>query len=272
LQIRLAENFAENNQKRNNRMPEKYDVVIVTRGEWTLPYAIRAARRIIPINNLILVTTSNFLDEAKKLGNICIGFDESNVGKARAEGLKHVETSLYVSVDSDVQVTPQWFRWCSRTIQQPDVAACNGWERTMGKYDPIVKEKIIRKGGSRFCGLGNTFLKTYIIKKVGMPCIKADEDRILRDRIEALGYKWISNVDVVCHHIKNDVDMWKSYARFARLEKRIDKIERVALRIPYNLTFGIAKRPFMENLYIVSVELSLLYGKLLGAVDRIFHF
>jgi len=253
-------------------MPEKYDVVIVTRGEWTLPYAIRAARRIIPINNLILVANSDFLDKAKELGDICISFDEPNVGKARAEGLKHVETPVYISVDSDVQVTPEWFRWCSKIIKKPYVAACQGWERTMGKYDPIVKEKIIRKRKSRFCGLGNTFLKTDIIREAGMPTIGADEDVILRDRIEALGYKWVSNVDVVCHHLKNDVDLWKSYAHFARLEKRIDKIERVALRIPYNLTFGMAKRSFMENLYIVSVELSLLYGKLLGAVDRIFHF
>jgi hypothetical protein len=253
-------------------MSEKYDVVIVTRGEWTLPYAIRAARRIIPINNLILVTTGNFLNEAKKLGNICVGFDEPNIGKARAEGLTHVKTLVYIGIDSDVQVTPEWFRWCSKTILQSDVAACQGWERTMGKYDPIVKEKIIRKRKNRFCGLGNTFLKTDIVKKVGMPTIGADEDVFLRDRIEALGYRWVSNVDVICHHIKNDVDLWKSYARFARLEKKIDKVERVALRIPYHLTFGMAQRAFMENLYITSVQLSLLYGKLLGVIDKIFHF
>jgi hypothetical protein len=244
-------------------------VVIVTRGEWTLPYAIRSARRIIPINNLILVANSNFLDKAKELGDICVSFDEPSIGKRRAEGLKHVDTPIYISIDSDVQVTLEWFRWCSKIIQKSDVAACQGWARAMGKYDPIVKEKIIRKRGGQICGLAETFLKTDIVRKVGMPTIGADEDVFLRNRIEALGYKWVSSVDVICYHIRNDVDLWRSYAYFARLEKRIDKTERVILRIPYNLTFGMAKRSFMENLYIVGIELSLLYGKLLGTFDRI---
>lgn len=113
-----------------NLVTEKLDVVIPTKGEWTLPYCTRSARHSIPIRNLILVVPSFFKEEAEKYGATVVVFDEKNVGKARNEGLKLVETPIYVSIDADVQVTPEWFKWCWQTIQQPDVAACQGYAKT----------------------------------------------------------------------------------------------------------------------------------------------
>ena len=248
----------------------KYDVMTITRGEWTLPYAISSVHKVIPINNLIIGATSDCLERIKNFATIIFPFDESNIGKARAEAMKYVETPVFINVDSDVQVTPEWFEWCSKTIQEPKVAACHGFERTMGKYDPKVKERIYRSRGKGPVGFGSTFLKTSVIKKVGIPTDGGDDDVKLMHRISDAGYEWVSNINVVCHHIKNDVDCWKSYARFASWERRLkasskaDRIERVLLRIPYSLTAGMRKRPFMENMYIVGVQVSLLYGKFLG--------
>jgi len=151
----------------NMMLPHEIDVVIPTKGEWTLPHSIKSMRKSIPNNRLILVTTNNFQKQAEKLADVVVVFNEKNVGKARNEGLKYVETPVYASIDSDVQVTPKWFKWCIKTIQKSDVAACQGYAKTMGKNHGAIQEKWIREKGEpekRFCCLGNTMLKTQIIR------------------------------------------------------------------------------------------------------------
>nr|MDO8134129.1 glycosyltransferase [Candidatus Njordarchaeum guaymaensis] len=246
-------------------MTEKLDVVIPTKGEWTLPYCTRSARHSIPIRNLILVVPSFFKEEAEKYGATVVVFDEKNVGKARNEGLKLVETPIYVSIDADVQVTPEWFKWCWQTIQQPDVAACQGYAKTQAKYYVPIQMEYIRQGGKYgegFCCLGNTLLKTEIVRKVGMPLIPVEEDWELRLRIEKAGYKWISNLDIACPHLKTDLDVWKHAVWWGKMGGGVD-IARSFARIPYYLTFGMRSRPAGQNLFLIGQNLSLLYGRFL---------
>lgn len=244
------------------------DVVIPTKGEWTLPYCVRSMRKSIPNNRLILVTTKKFEKKAEKLADLVVVFNEKNVGKARNEGLKLVETPFYASIDSDVQVTPEWFNWCNKTIQKSDVAACQGYAKTMGKNHGVIQEKWIReKGepGKRFCCLGNTILKTQIIRQVGMPLVRVEEDWQLRWRVEASGYKWVSNINVICPHLKTDVDAWKHAVWWGQMGGSV-KVTRCLARIPYYLTFGMFQRSIKQNLFLISFQAHLLYGRFKGCI------
>lgn len=245
------------------------DVVIPTKGEWTLSYCIKAVRRYIPNSHIILVTTPSFRVVADKLGDVTRILDEKNVGKARAEGLKAVESDVYASVDSDVLVTHEWFKWCIKTIKRPDIAACEGYAKTMGKLHGAIQEKWIRNGNpsERFCCLGNTILKTEIVRQAGMPLVSVEEDWQLRRRIEKLGYEWISNVDIKCPHLKTDVDAWKHAVWWGMMGGSV-KVSRCIARIPYYLTFGNLERPLNQNLFLTTFQLSLLYGKFKGSVFK----
>lgn len=245
----------------------KVDVVIPTKGEWTLPYCIKAVRKNVDVNNLILVATSECYSTVKKLADVCLVFDEKNVGKARAVGLGCVETPMYASVDSDVLVTREWFDWCTRTLQSDDaIAACQGYARHIGKYYSILQSAWIKdkggKYGKGFCCLGNTLLKTEIIRKIGIPPIAVEEDWQLRLKVEESGFKWISNLNIVCPHLKTDVDVWKHAVWWGRMGGDVS-LKRCLARIPYYLTFGLRQRSLKQNLFLVGLQLHLIYGKAL---------
>jgi cellulose synthase/poly-beta-1,6-N-acetylglucosamine synthase-like glycosyltransferase len=242
------------------------DVVIPTRNEWTLQHCIKALKRSVPINNLILVAPSYCREQLEKYDATIVVFDEKNVGKARSEGLKLVETPLYASVDSDVLVTPEWFKWCMKTIKKTDVAACQGYAKTESKYYAQLQIDYIKRGGKHdrgFCCLGNTLLKTEVIHEVGMPEVRVEEDWILRLKVEEAGYKWISNLDLVCQHLKTDVDVWKHAVWWGKMGGDVP-VRRCLARIPYHLTFGMAERTIPENLFLVGLQIHLLYGKFRG--------
>jgi hypothetical protein len=249
----------------------KVDVVIPTKGEWTLPYCIKAVRKNIDVNNLILVTTSKCYSTVKNLADVCVFFDEKNVGKARAVGLDYVETPMYASIDSDVLVTREWFDWCAKTIQSDDrIVACQGYAKHIGKYYPALQLQWIKdkggKYGKGFCCLGNTLLKTDIIRKIGIPPISVEEDWQLRLKVEGAGYRWISNIDIICPHIKNDIDVWKHAVWWGKMGGDVS-LDRCFARIPYYLTFGLRQRSLKQNLFLVGLQLHLIYGKVLGGLN-----
>jgi hypothetical protein len=244
---------------------EKIDVVIPTRGEWTLPYCVSAARKSIPVNRLIFVCPNNSFAKALTLSeapDICVVFDEANVGRARAEGLKRVETPVFASIDSDVMVTPEWFKWCSEALKPSDVAATQGFAKTQGRYYPKLQEDYIRKGGKYgrgFCCLGNVLLKTDVIRKLSMPEVRVEEDWQLRLKVEKAGYKWAANLDIICPHIKSDMDVWRHAVWWGRMGGEVNAL-RCLERIPYYLSFGLKQRPLGQNLFLVGLNLHLLYG------------
>ena len=247
-------------------MKLKVDVVIPTKGEWTLPYCVKAIRKNVDVNNLILVATSECYSAVKKLADVCLVFDEKNVGKARSLGLTCVETPMYASVDSDVLVTSEWFNWCTTTIQSDgNVVACQGYAKQMGKHYSVLQLRWINdkggKYGKGFCCLGNTMLKTDIIRQIGIPEIPVEEDWQLRLKVEEAGYNWITNINVVCPHLKNDVDVWKHAVWWGKMGGAVS-LGRCLVRIPYYLTFGLRQRNLKQNLFLVGLQLHLIYGKI----------
>lgn len=244
---------------------EAVDVVIATKGEWTLPYCVKSVREAMKINQLIIVAPTKVVENVANLATIVIPFDERNVGKARAEGLKFVETPKYASIDSDVLVTREWFNWCTKTIRTDGVAACQGYAKPVGKYYPVIQEKWIRNEGGMygkgFCDLGNTMLNTEIIQNIGIPLLAVGEDWALRLKLERAGYKWVSNIDLACQHLKTDVDVWHRAAWWGSISENVDLL--LALkRISIYLTVGMRQRPIRENLFLVGEQLSTILGKL----------
>jgi hypothetical protein len=245
------------------------DVVIPTKGEWTLPYCVNAVRKNVDVNNLILVAAGKCYSTVKDFADVCVLFDEKNVGRARALGLRHVETPVYASIDSDVLVTREWFDWCVKTIRDDQVAACQGYAKPLGEYGELQLRYIIDKGGKYgkgFCCLGNTMLKTDVVRKIGMPEIPVEEDWQLRLKVEEAGFKWISNINITCSHLKTDVDVWKHAVWWGKMGGDVS-LKRCLARIPYYLTFGLRQRSLKQNLFLVGLQLHLIYGKALGELN-----
>lgn len=248
----------------------KIDVVIPSKGEWTLRYCLASVIKNVPLNKLIMVRPSKIsIAEAswpglESMPHEVIFFDQKNIGAARAIGLKSVETEYYASMDSDVIVSKKWFDWCSETIQRKEVGACQGYARSAAKiFTPMNIAAIKRVGGTGFSCLGNTMLNTEIAKKVGIPEVPYGEDWRFRERMEKMNYKWISNLDIQCQHLRSDVDIWKHFIWWGQVDGVLT-VPTILRHIGWYATIGPLKEPLRYNLFNIAQELFLLYGKLKG--------
>jgi hypothetical protein len=246
----------------------KIDVVLPSKGEWTLRYCLGSLRKNVSINKLILVRPSivNSPNASWKglesIPNEVIFFDQKNIGAARAMGLKSVETEYCASIDSDVIVNKKWFEWCSKTIQQERIGACQGYARAVAKiFTPMNIAAIKSAGGTKFSCLGNTMLNTEIAKKVGIPEVPYGEDWRFRSKMERMGYKWISNLDIQCQHLKTDIDVWKHFIWWGKVDG-VTTIPMILRHLGWYATVGMLEEPLEYNLFSIAKELFLLYGKL----------
>jgi hypothetical protein len=168
------------------------------------------------VNKTILVCPSNVVGSLGDVGDVKLVLgDGSNVGRARAQGLEYVSTPYYASVDSDVIVNRKWFDWCMKTIRMKDVAACQGFLSSVGRHTDRMLRRSLKH--EDYADLGNTILKTDIVRAVRMPEAEYGEDRELRRRIQSREYKWVINARIVCEHLRNDLDTWRHAARWAAL-------------------------------------------------------
>jgi hypothetical protein len=246
----------------------KIDVVIPSKGEWTLRYCLASVRKNVPINKLILVRPSkiNSPDASwqgiESMPNEIIFFDQKNIGAARAMGLESVKTEYYASIDSDVVVNKKWFDWCSRTIQLEGVGACQGYAQASAKiFTPMNIAAIKHAGGTGFSCLGNTMLNTEIARKVGIPEVPYGEDWRFRSKMESMGYKWVSNLDIQCQHLKSDLDIWKHFIWWGQVDGVL-KVTTILRHLGWYSTIGMLTEPLRYNLFNIAQELFLLYGKL----------
>ncbi len=86
-------------------MNNKTDVVIVTLLRKTLPIVIKRINKIIPDNNIILITDKNH-----------------NIGDLRNIGLKKVTSDVCAFVDDDVLITKEWFNKCQQVLEEGSIA------------------------------------------------------------------------------------------------------------------------------------------------------
>ena len=207
-------------------MPRKVDVVIPVKNESEkLRFCCESVLKHIPVNNLIIVVSPSkdrTLQVAEHFGDIVFTDENNGIGHARALGLEKVETEFYASIDADIIIPGNWYSVCSDSIKKERVAACQGYDRPIGKN--YVKWDQILLGENR-CTLGNTMLRTDVIREVGMPTRSWLEDYFLRDRLEFRGYKWVTRFEVVSTHWVTDIDMIRHYgARGGQQRTRLSNI------------------------------------------------
>ena len=201
-------------------MTANVDVVIPVRNEsFKFRLCCESVLKHVPVNNLIIVVPSHnneTLDIARKYGDKVIADQNKGVGHARSLGLKEVETEYYVSLDADTIIPEKWYSTCAETMRKAHVAACQGYDRPIGQNYAKWLQILV---GERHCSLGNTMLRTDIVRKVGMPTERWLEDYVLRDRMTSSGYEWITLFDLVVTHWVSDVDVFRHYVRFGSQQK-----------------------------------------------------
>lgn len=205
---------------------EPIDVVVPVRSAEGSEYeklltCCQAIRRRVPVNRLIMPSAnvnSKTRRRISELADIPL-FDETAIGAGlcRNLGLKEVETEFYASIDADTAVRSEWYPWCIHAIQEPSVAACQGYSRPLSRLlDQFVQLEALNPG--TYADLGNTMLRTEVVRDIGMPTERMLEDHILHDRIVRDGFKWIVNRDLSSDHLLNELDVfWHRYwyGRFA---------------------------------------------------------
>jgi len=192
----------------------KIDAVIAVKNEaFKLGYCCKELRKKVPISNLIIVvgkSEDKTLETANKYADILIEENNKGLGYARNQGLKEVKTEYYASIDSDVILSKEWYYWCKNTIKKPSVAACEGYPKPQGTY----YSRFQYLGRKTYCSLGNTMLKTNVIREVGIPLGGWGEDHVLKERLEAKGYEWIVSFDLISQHLVTDLEMLRHIVNF----------------------------------------------------------
>lgn len=250
----------------------KIDAVVAVKNEaFKLQICCRELLKKVPINNLIIVvgeSKDNTLEIANKYADIVVEDENKGIGYARSLGLEKVETEYYASIDSDVIISKDWYSWCRNTIQKPRVAACEGYPRPLGARYAKCQRLDLKHP---YCSLGNTMLKTHVIREVGMPLVAFGEDHVLKERLESRGYNWMVNFDLLSIHLVNDLDMLRHYIKFGVSLGRHQNISywNLAKSIHWSVKdFAIEANNFGLNLstYVLLLRLigkfSILYGKL----------
>ncbi len=103
-----------------------------------------------------------------------------------------------------------------------------------------------------------------------MPSLQVEEDWELRNRIEALGYKWSINFRIWVPHLKSDVDVLRRSIRWGRMNGRMKKPINFLLyirRFGYHYVLGLFTLD-QKHLWLAVNNAALLYGNVLGRLDK----
>jgi glycosyl transferase family 2 len=253
---------------------EPVDVVVPVRSAEGSEYrklliCCRAIRSRIPVNQLIVPSASSRAKTKQRISELADipVFDEDAVGAGpcRNLGLKKVQTEFYASIDADTAVREEWYPWCIRTIRDPNVAACQGYSRPLSRLlDRFVTMEALDK--STYADLGNTMLRTDVVKALGMPTAPMLEDHMLHNRIIRNNYQWIVNRDISSDHLLNELDvLWHRYW-YGRFEPQdLASFWKLSLWIARD-TFMVRTRKFGSQLafFISLADLAKCSGSLIG--------
>jgi glycosyltransferase involved in cell wall biosynthesis len=210
------------------------DVVIPVRNEaLKLKVCCEALLRHIPVRSLIIVvgeSKDESLRISREFANIVVQDENKGIGHARALGLKKVESEFYASIDSDVVISESWYKFCRAKIDDPKVGACEGLLWPIGaNYRKVLKfwsESWTKELSNNPtdetsipCSLGNTILRTKVVKEVGMPLDRWGEDQLLRKRLSSKGWRWIVDLGLLTTHLVSDVEILKHALYWSKFKK-----------------------------------------------------
>lgn len=205
---------------------ERIDVVVPVRSAEGSEYqklmiCTRAIRARIPVSRLIMPSAnpnSKTKQRISELADVPV-FDENatGAGRCRNAGLREVTTKYFASIDADTAVRKEWYPWCIGNIRNPNVAACQGYSKPLSRlWDRYVRRDALDIG--TYADLGNTLLRTDVVREIGIPSEPMLEDHILHDRMRKKGYLWLVNRDLISDHLLNEHDVLRHrywYGKFS---------------------------------------------------------
>ena len=143
--------------------------------------------------------------------------DQGNRATARQKGLDHVETDLFAFIDSDVELTLDWFEEMISHFTDKNVGAVWGaalqtspkkrkYFEAMARLYGMKPLDMMRKYGEKRGCLHDTMIRRKAIEDIQIPPeLHVMEDHYIRVYIEKAGWKWISTVEpYALHHMGKD--------------------------------------------------------------------
>lgn len=199
----------------------KVDVVLLTKNSVLpcLEECVRSIKDHIEVNELIVVdggSTDDTLEICKRyFPSFKIILDKKgNRATARKKGIEAVQTEIFMFIDSDVILHPNWHKEANKSFA-PNVGAVQG--STIQNIDPIIKDfdysmRRLRKflGGltykpfleSEHRGFtGDILIKTDLIRDIKIPLfLHHYEDHYIKRWIERKGFLWVRSSEAFCDH------------------------------------------------------------------------
>jgi len=191
------------------------DVVLLTKNsEHLLERCLASIFENVPVNKLIVVDgfssdgTMEIVNRVRKeFGNVKVLKVDGSRARARQRGMAQVTTDLFMFVDSDIVLSPGWFKNAVKQLTS-DVGAV--WGVNIDVI-PNIKDKRIIKFQSiiaRQCfglrgGMHDTLIRREAVKGIEIPQeLHAYEDRYIINWIKAQGYKTLIGDNIYCLHYK----------------------------------------------------------------------
>ena len=190
----------------------RVDVTVATKNSaQTIATCIKAIRKNIPVNNLIIIdggSTDETTSIAKFLGaNVKV--NTGLLGSVRYTQAEECRTEWIAIIDSDVYIYPSWWSEVSRHTDQPDV----GMVLAIGDspidrfaiYGDYIAYIAARFGSAAF---SNTLVRRELILSCRqlLNNVHAGEDTIFARHLLRLGMRIITIQKRLVYHDKNIVD------------------------------------------------------------------
>lgn len=199
----------------------KVDVVLLTKNS-VLPCledCLKSVRDYIDVNDLIVVdggSTDETLEICNEYFPDCkiIMDAEGNRATARQRGIEAVQTEIFMFIDSDVVLHPNWHKEANKSFAS-NVGAVQGG--TIQNIDPNIADfgysmRRLRKflGGLTYKPFlepeqrgftGDILIKTDLVRDIKIPVfLHVYEDHYIKRWIENKGFLWVRSLKASCDH------------------------------------------------------------------------
>ena len=191
----------------------RVDVVVLTKNsERMLERCLQSVYENVPVNRLIIVdghSTDKTLEIVgkfrEKYGNVLVAEDNGTRGSARLKGVRLVETSWFLFVDSDVTLCDGWFDKANSYVNK-DVGAVWGIEIWDGIQTSAVLKlflKVTRRIFEMRGGTHDLLVRSEAIKDIEIPeNLHVFEDAFIKEWIAKNGYRLVATYDPYCIHFR----------------------------------------------------------------------
>lgn len=189
------------------------DVVLLTLNSMQpcLKECVESIYKNIPLNTLIVVdggSTDGTVKFLKTFPNIkIIENKRDNRAIARQIGIAHVQTEWFVSIDSDVILSNNWFSEAWKKIRK-DTGAIQGISQTILDKEVVdfafaMKQLTKKNRVTPQILTGDALIRASLVKNIKIPShLHYGEDKYIQLFIEEQGYKWQITEPPSCKHIK----------------------------------------------------------------------